>query len=574
MHPLFNEKGKRMTIHNSISKKCLYPVAATILVAGGIVNASPSYAGLLSDNVHDIGTGGMTNCNGGDVCVKKVGDELEVSYEVQFGTQVKSSDRGSAVKGNMIAFPSVMKDAKLEVVATGKNRLRWLNREEEAPATETDGFPTHKFDKPVDVPIYTPEELEKKNVPYDGGEISFFLPEGADEDKDSSYIKKYSPDNKEENHEDRFFATHLKGENIINDFKKNGGSGDVVKRIGTDGVSKDSIFYDKSLEKAGAMPIDSPYDYFVFNNDAIGVQTFKVTGKVKTESDLAYLPIRAKEGFYKCGQEGSGFGITDKNTWKENPNLDDESRELKERNDCRNLLEDYEWARSDDTLPHYSLENNEVTKSNVKNDTKHGLMGSKKCAVTEDDGRYDRIEQDVEPRLLGSTLNGNHKKSNSWGANYTLDSRLHANPAVTYLVGGYLAAEDNCDQAGVKISLCNEDKPDETPATTPSETPSTTPNESTSKDIAPGQNSKTRGSAKADTPSSEKTSPVDTPNNSSKGIEDVKTAPGVTSRKTTNFGNNTSHNAQGTAATVGPEVNTGGEVELGSFFTKILNIFK
>lgn len=549
-------------IQNSIARKVLYPAAATALVIGGTVAAGPANA-LLSDNVHNSGAGGMTNCNGGDVCVKKVGDELEVSYEVQFGNSGKSSDHGQTVKGNMIAFPSVMKDAKLEVVATNKNT------DNTDVATETDGYPTHKFDKPVEVPVYTPEELEKKNVPYDGGEISFILPDGTDEENDSSYVKKYSPDNKEEKNEDRFFATHLKGENIINDFKKNGGNGDVVKDIGSDGVSKDSIFYDKSLEKAGAMPTDSPYDYFVFNSDSIGVQTFKITGKVKTESDLAYLPIRAKGGFYKCGQEGSGFGITDNNKWTESPNPDNEDKtESLERNDCRNLM-DYEWARSDDTLPHYSLENNEVTKSNIKNDTEHGLMGSKKCAVTEDDGRYDRIEQDIEPRTLRSG-----SQSNSWGVEYTRENGLHANRTVTFLTGGYLVAEDNCDQAGVKISLCNEDKQDETPATTPSETPSTTPNESTSKDITPGQNSETGESAK-----------VDTPENPAEGIEDVSdtpSSPGVTSGKTTNFGNNTSHNAQGAvaagsskeAATVGPEVDTGGEVESGSFFTKILNIFK
>lgn len=584
-------------IQNSIARKVLYPAAATALVIGGTVAAGPANA-LLSDNVHDIGAGGMTNCNGGDVCVKKVGDELEVSYEVQFGNMVKSSDHGQTVKGNMIAFPSVMKDAKLEVVATGKDSLGGFRKK---PATETDGYPTHKFDKPVDVPIYTPEELEKKNVPYDGGEISFFLPDGADEEKDSSYVKKYSSDNKEEGFEDRFFATHLKGENIINDFKKNGGSGDEVKGIGTDGVSKDSIFYDKSLEKAGAMPTDSPYDYFVFNSDSMGVQTFRITGKVKTESDLAYLPIRAKEGFYKCGQEGSGFGITDNSTWKEMQSVNKDGRYTSERVDregCRNLLEDYEWARSDDTLPHYSLENNEVTKSNIKNDTEHGLMGSQKCAVTEDDGRYDRIEQDVEPRLLGNTSNGGQKESTSWGANYTAESILHANPAVTYLLSGYLAAEDGCDQAGVKISLCNEDKPDETPSTTPEETPSTTPNESTSKTTTPGHPSKSStpktDSVKTETPSSEKTTtPVESPETSTVKTdtdtqENVKTTPSVpdetpgeTPGKTTNFGHNAPQPNQDAVAvespekaTVGPEVNTGGEVESTSLFAKVINIFK
>lgn len=124
MHvPFHIQDERRRMIYNSIARKVLYPAAATALVVGGTVAAGPANA-LLSDNVHDVGTGGMTNCNGGDVCVKKVGDELEVSYEVQFGTQVKSSDHGNTVKGNMIAFPSVMKDAKLEVVATGK-KLSW-----------------------------------------------------------------------------------------------------------------------------------------------------------------------------------------------------------------------------------------------------------------------------------------------------------------------------------------------------------------------------------------------------------------------------------------------------------------
>ena len=249
------------------------------------------------------------------------------------------------------------------------------------------------------------------------------------------------------------------------------------------------------------------------------------------------------------------------------------------------------------------MENNEVTKSNIKNDTEHGLMGSKKCAVTEDDGRYDRIEQDVEPRLIGATSDGSNKESTSWGANYTAESVLHANRAVTFLVGGYLAAEDNCDQAGVKISLCNEDKPDETPSTTPEETPSTTPNESTSKTTTPGHPSKSStpktDSVKTETPSSEKTTtpvespktstPVETPETSTVKTdtntqENVKTTPSVpdeTPGKTTNFGHSSPQPNQDAVAvdspekaTAGPEVNTGGEVESTSLFAKVINIFK
>ena len=132
----------------SIAKKTLYSATATALIVGGttgVANAAntPKYPTTdEAKNIHNAG-GGLTNCKGGDVCVKKVGDELEVSYEVQFGNMLKSSDHGQTVKGNMIAFPSVMKDAKLEVVATGKDSLEGFRRN---TVTETDGYPTHKFD--------------------------------------------------------------------------------------------------------------------------------------------------------------------------------------------------------------------------------------------------------------------------------------------------------------------------------------------------------------------------------------------------------------------------------------------
>lgn len=502
-------------LRNKIARKILYPTAAAAVILGGAV--APANA-LLSDNVHNTGTGGMTNCNGGDVCVKKVGDELEVSYEVQFGNMLKSSDHSQAVKGSMIAFPSVLKDVQLEVVATGKDGNGFGPQ-----LAEMSGYPTHKFDTPVKVPVHTPEDLDEKNVPWDGGEISFILPDGSDENKDSSYVKKYSPDNKKE---DRFFATHIKGEKIIEDFKKKGDSGDVVKDLGTEGVSKDSIAYDKSLGKAGGMSVDSPYDYLIFNNDNMGVQTFRITGKVKTESDLAFLPIRAKQGFYRCGQEGTGFGITDTTPWKEEfwfyKDRDSRGERItKEHNSCDNLLENYEWTRSDDTLPHYSLKNDEVTKKNIENNTQHGLSGSQKCAVTKDAGRYDLIEQDIKPRKLvedgyvfrnGKNNNGSFS-STSWGSTYMREFDLHANIAITSILSGYNVAEDGCDQAGVEISLCTDDNPETTPST-PEETPTTSPKESTT----PGETP--TGSSDQTTPqTSEETSDSTTRKTTSKTSE-------------------------------------------------------
>ena len=600
-------------LRKKFAQRILYPLAATTVIMGGAV--APANATMAGENVYSNGSGGMTNCNAGDVCVKKVGDELEISYEVQFGNMLKSTDHEQTVKGSMIAFPSVLKNVQLEVVATGKD-----GNGNEPPTVEMSGYPTHTFNTPVKVPVHTPEELDEKNVPYDGGEISFVLQDGSDESKDSSYVKKYSPDN---NKDDRFFATHIRGEKIIEDFKKKGGSGDVVKNLGTEGVSKDSIVYDKSLGKAGEMSVDSPYDYLIFNNDNMGVQTFRITGKVKTESDLAFLPIRAKEGFYRCGQEGSGFGITDNSEWKDRLHK-------KEYKGCENLM-DYEWARSDDSLPHYSLKNDEVTKKNIENNTEHGLSGSQKCSVTKDAGRYDLIEQDAEPRKLikddyvfsNGMANDGSFNTTSWGSVYAKEFNLYAyRTAINYITSGYNVAEDGCDQAGVEISLCTEDNPETTPST-PETTPTTSPKESTtttepSKETTPTTSKETSESTtknttpstpeEEETPSAstrdedvkepEEETPVETttPQNPSKNIHHSDSNGYASSGKISTpripfipqspsfTGGNVHAPAAPAVATdnsavseengtEGPQVHTGGEVEAPGFFEKVKSFF-
>lgn len=85
-------------------RKVLYPFAAASLIIGGTIAASPAHA-VLSDNVYNTGSGGLTNCTGNGVCIKKVGDEIEVSYEVQMSNMMSSSDHGQTVSGSMIAFP-------------------------------------------------------------------------------------------------------------------------------------------------------------------------------------------------------------------------------------------------------------------------------------------------------------------------------------------------------------------------------------------------------------------------------------------------------------------------------------
>ena len=584
----------------SIAKKALYSATATALIVGGttgVANAAdtPKPPSLdEAENIYNAG-GGITNCKGGDVCVKKVGDELEVSYEVQFNNIVKSSDHGQTARGSMIAFPSVIKDPKLEVISTSIEHGDDSDFDTARKANKDNPYPVHKFDNPVEVPTPSFDELEKEGKEWNRGNVSFRVNKGDDEKSDSSYKKHSAYDEKKdgkwEDNDDDFFAAHASGEKIVqyvNDLKKEvekdkdkysgifDGTGIDEGKIRfepnvTDGESslekpEDMIAVDGSHE-IGAMPLDSPYDYFLFHNNSLGVQTYRITGKVKTESDLAYLPIRAKQNFWKCSQEG-GFGNYEEG--------------------CQSLME-YAWGRTNDTLPSYSLKNDEVTKRNVKKDTPGGLRGSLQCAVTEENDKLDWIGDDKPERNVDGYPSTGYKYAQTFTLNQNPDD-------IDYFVGGFGTKEDGCDQAGIKISLCQESSNGQDDSTRPDDTSVTDPDgDKTSSSDTP-DSSKT---GKDDTTSDGNNSSGDTNSGDDNnylaqdsedegvfGSQDSGNVQGVTTNNgssnsmspaqgnvsTLASGNNTSNESAG-AATTGPEVNTGGEVST-SFFSKVVSLFR
>lgn len=586
----------------SIAKKALYSATATALIVGGttgVANAAdtPKPPSLdEAENIYNAG-GGITNCKGGDVCVKKVGDELEVSYEVQFNNIVKSSDHGQTARGSMIAFPSVIKDPKLEVISTSIEHGDDSDFDTARKANKDNPYPVHKFDNPVEVPTPSFDEIEKEGKKWERGNISFRVNQGDDEKSDSSYKKHSAYDKKKdgkwEDNDDDFFAAHASGEKIaqyVNDLKKE--SEKDKDKYSDDfkytGINEGKIRFDpdiaddeSSLEKPkdmiavdgsheiGAMPLDSPYDYFLFHNNSLGVQTYRITGKVKTESDLAYLPIRAKQNFWKCSQEG-GFGNYEEG--------------------CQSLME-YAWGRTNDTLPSYSLKNDEFTKRNIKKDGSNGLHGSLQCATTKENNKLDWIDDDEPTRDVDGTPSKGYKYAQTFTLNQNPD------PDLDYFVGGFGTKEDGCDQAGIKISLCQESSNGQDDATRPDDTSVTDPDgDKTSSSDTP-DSSKT---GKDDTTSGGRNSSGDTnsgyDNNhylaqdsedeGVSGSQDGGNVQGVTTNNgsansmspaqgntsTLASGNNTSNKSAG-AATAGPEVNTGGEVSI-SFFSKVVNLFR
>lgn len=533
---------------------------------------------MLSDNVNYYADGGLTNCNGGDVCVEKVGDEVQVSYEVQFNNMVKSTDNYQTVKGSLIAFPSVIENPKLEIVSTsidGEN-----GPHNSFPEDYQGRYPHHKFDNPVDVPVKDFQQQEQDGELYYDANIGFTVDADADVKDDASYKKK---------NEDNFFVTHIDGQNIVDKFKegvekyKEENPGEPIPGGGTiisDFSSNDieyypqendlgyynigDMFLDPTIPSYGSMDVNNPYDYLLFNNDSLGVTTYRLTGTVKTESDLAYLPIRAKQGLWKCSQEG-GVGSYEEG--------------------CQSLAE-YPWGRNNDILPAYSLQDDEVTKNNIKNDTQDGLFGSLRCAVTRETGRYDTIGEDVRPRFLGGYT--------SWGDKYASTFDLNRNRAVTYMVGSFGVSEDGCDQAGVTISICDkEGDPEESTSQTPT-TPVVPNNTPTNSENVPTPETTTSEPPRVETPTSSEKSPVSSvevtipetitsekeeksfepqPKNTLSQRENTPSVVQNPSRvNTPSFAPVQPEAIPGPVSQHGPVVNTGGTVQE-SFWTKVMNIF-
>ena len=474
----------------NIAKKIMYSATAATLLVGGSVSGIDSVANaqgevnelerepgdgakdILSDNIYHFAEGGMTNCNGGDVCVEKVGDEIQVSYEIQFNNLLRSSDHGQTVRGSLIAFPSIIENPKLEVISTSIDNENFRYNHSSKDEDYKGNYPHHTFKKPVNVPVYSVDEMNEKEVLTSGGSVGFELKEYGNPEDDESYIKKHYDDL-----DKSFFAAHVDGEEVVEKFKKgleeykkknqynplpweeniiNTELSDAIDwNVGDEGNknnrhSIDSLYNEQRLPSFGAMNIDNPYDYLLFNNDSLGITTYRLTGTVKTESELGYLPIRAKQGLWKCSQEDSGPGSYEEG--------------------CLSLAE-FSWGKNDDTLPSYSLKNDRITNANIRNNTQDGLFGSLKCAVTRETGLYNLIGEDVHPRNLELDYT-------SWGKAYTDTFTLNANYAVGYYMSAFDFVEDGCDQAGVTITVCDKDEdPKEStekqtpPVTTPRETP-------------------------------------------------------------------------------------------------------
>lgn len=393
--------------------KLLKGVVAAVTALAVSVGAAPvAGAYLETDNVLNITRGGGVNCNGKNVtCFEKVGDKVRVEYTLQFSNGVSSDDHGQTARGRAVAVPSVIEDLTLDLVSV--------------PEGESDeDFPTRG---PVG------SQIVNKNVSLK----NFFDGEGWS-DQAGGNLDITTP-------KDEFYASWIKGEDVFTvwdkglepDFKENR---DVIP---ANSLSSSGPSTPLSTIAIGDMSRDSQYDILVFGTAARpGVTTLKLSGWVTTQSESTYLPIRIRDVFWKCSQEGGGAGS------------DSEG--------CQSLAE-YEWGRIESPLPEYSLTDQRITEANKRNHTAHGLNGASQCAVTEDlavtrgTAVRDEIGADVAPRTLRYG-HGQIVETQSFAVAYANTFTLKANQQVVYHVAGYGVNEDGCDQAGILIEQCPDAK--------------------------------------------------------------------------------------------------------------------
>ena len=396
-------------------KRALKAAVVAVTTTAMCLTAAPNANALKTDNVHNPGNSGGVNCNGKDVeCFKEVGDKVEVEYTLQFNNGVLSDDHGQTARGRAVAFPSVLEDVKLELVSvpaqgdikdtpSGGVAVEQVNKEvplKDATFGEiTEEDDSEATEKPTEPTMgWTPD--------YSGGNVD-------------THVKKAED----------FYATRLTAEELFKEveynYAKNGGTGkvDVISSHTTD--TFDSVLHNISI---GSMRRDMPYDVLVFGTaPRAGITTLKLKGTVTTKSEKTYLPVRVRDVFWQCFQEGPGTGSYEES--------------------CKNLAE-VSWGRIESPLPEYSLEDQTVTDRVYRQHTEHGLNGAPQCSVTTDlsvsEGRevLDRIGADVTPRQ-------------SFGDKYVEEFTLKANPTVTYLVGGFGVMEDGCDQAGILVQKCD-----------------------------------------------------------------------------------------------------------------------
>ncbi|TSD91372.1 hypothetical protein ELY17_07855 [Corynebacterium sp. SY003] len=359
-----------------------------------------------------------------------MGDETQVTWQVQLSPLVMSEDHIQTSRGAQIMIPSTVKDVSIKLTHMPDIYMRPVDDGtgdlEGTQWEDADGNPlpeekiigwgndTYVPAKAVDyqVPIVDSFEKNDEGIPYLIDNDTY---------KVSSFIKNpYGP------------------------------------------LSNAPVSEESGENSYGVQPssfAEQPdWDFYQIGLNTLGVYTFEVTGTVEAVGEDTYVPIRADNMLWKCSAEGGGPGSPEEG--------------------CQSL-KDYAWARTGELPPVTTKEQSEDTRNKIvelyeNQGSKHGLTNVGACAVTADIGRFDTIGGDIE-----ATVGDRYRK-------YAQTFNLRLNPNVNYY-GPLLGGEDNCDQGFQHITLCPDEESEVPPSEEPVESEEPTPSE---EEVGPAKPSK------------------------------------------------------------------------------------
>ncbi|MBP3089313.1 hypothetical protein EML15_09190 [Corynebacterium sp. sy017] len=371
------------------------------------------------------GSYGGVNCDTGSTCVKQIGDDAQVTWQVQVSPLAIPDDHG-LMSGYVshhaqIMIPSTVKDVSIKlthmpVSDDGLNLSSddpdsiWPDKEVDYQVPIVDSIDdvtdsgTYAVSSFVKNPI-KPDEKDDLSLEYDDPDA---IPEGAPAPKDTR-------------------------------------------------VDMSEVYYQYGVKKS-ALPEQPNWDFYQVKLNQSGIFTFEVTGTVESVSEDTYVPIRAENMINRCSPVNDDYELKDR---KEN---------------CTSLKmnDTWSWALTDELPPVMTKEQSDDVRKKIAavyedQGTVHGLTGVGTCAVTRNTSRFDTISTDIEAAAEGK-----------YGA-YARTFNLKLNPGMSYF-GSLRGREDNCDQGFQHITLCPDEEtevpPSEEPVESEEPTPSDEPQES------------------------------------------------------------------------------------------------
>ncbi len=280
---------------------------------------------------------GAVNCNGGNTCVKKIGDMAHVTYNVQTTMLLSTTDQVQSVRKTVMFVPKVLENVKITLLSVPDMQKYADIMKQNNPSINRQVMPivpTKEVHKEIPIinlkpnkdGVFLDDQGNEAPLNYGGLISSDINNQNLGIYRSSSYI----PDNQH--------VTYLNYWDTLDNLKNH------------------ELYYEYSFEIKES-----------------GVFSLKLEADVKIKAELTVLPIRVTNTISRCVQESAG-----NNAYEEF---------------CQDLLEYDQWRRG--SLPKYSLTDTTINKQLQEKNTVNGLLGCQKCMVTKENGKNNLIGSDV-----------------------------------------------------------------------------------------------------------------------------------------------------------------------------------